>query len=138
MHRPDLRGVALVGVLVAGAWAVGGCGGGGDDKASADAGGIVNSNISNAPQGSPTPRPEAKVKVSDNAFTPATLTVKSGTKVIWEWSGSNPHSILLGGQSSGEKTGSGTYERTFDTPGSTINYQCGIHGAAMSGKIVVE
>lgn len=126
-----------MGVLVLGGVSLAACGGGGA-KAEDDASGIVNTNISNAPQASPTPRTEAKITISDNAFAPATLTVKAGTKVIWEWTGKSPHSILLGGQSSGEKTGSGTYERVFDTPGSTINYQCGIHGAAMAGKIVVE
>ena len=137
MHRPGMRGIALMGVLVLGGSSLVACGGGGA-KTGDDASGIVNSNISNAAQGSPTPRPEAKITISDNAFSPATLTVKAGTKVIWEWTGKNPHSILLGGQSSGEKTGSGTYDRSFDTPGTTINYQCGIHGAAMAGRIVVE
>lgn len=114
------------------------CGGGGDDNSDSSLSSIKNSNISVGQQGSPTPRPEVKIMISDNAFSPAVVTVKAGSKVTWEWSGNNPHSVLLGGQDSGQKTGSGTYERSFDTPGSTINYQCGVHGAAMSGKIVVE
>lgn len=138
MHRPPLRAVAIAGVLALGALGLTACGGGGSEKSGGDTGGIVNTNISGGPAASPTPRPQAKVAVSDNAFSPTSLTVKSGTTVVWEWSGANPHSILLGGQSSGDKTATGSYERSFDTPGSTINYQCGVHGAAMAGKIVVE
>lgn len=137
MHRPGLREV-LAGGVVSATLILVGCGGGGEANAdNQDLSGIKNSNISSA-QTSPTPRPEAKITISDNAFAPAQLTVKAGTKVVWEWGGSNPHSIMLAGQDSGQKTGSGTYERTFDTPGSSFPYQCGVHGASMSGRIVVE
>lgn len=137
MYRSGWQIMVGAGSLMAGAFVFAACGGG-SAKSEPGASDIKNVNISAGAQGSPTPRPEAKIAISDNAFSPATLTVKAGTKVIWEWSGNNPHSVLLGGQDSGQKTGSGTYERSFDTPGSTINYQCGVHGAAMSGKIVVE
>ena len=66
-----------------------------------------------------------------------TVTIKAGTKVIWKWTGTNPHSIQLSGTTSPEQT-SGTYERTFDQRGSSFNYQCGVHKAAMAGKIVIE
>jgi plastocyanin len=38
---------------------------------------------------------------------------------------------------SGVQTGSGTYEATFDEPG-TYEYQCGIHGTAMSARVTVS
>lgn len=85
-----------------------------------------------------TPPPEAKIQVADNSFTPAELTIKAGTKVVWEWSGSNPHSVLLGGRASDTMTGSGKFEKVFDSAGTTFPYQCGVHGAAMSGKIIVQ
>ena len=108
MYRSGL-GFAATGVSLALATALAACGGGGDDKASSgDLSSIKNNNIS-LQQGSPTPRPEAKITISDNAFTPDTLTIKAGTKVVWTWTGSNDHSVLLGGQDSGQKTGSGTY-----------------------------
>jgi plastocyanin len=86
----------------------------------------------------------ATVKVADNSFTPS-VTVRAGGKVTWDWSGSqNPHSVV--GTSANAKDliksevfrgGSGKYEVTFAAPG-TYDYQCGIHGAAMSGKVVVQ
>lgn len=80
---------------------------------------------------------EATIEVKDNAFAPETVTIKAGTKVIWKWSGTNPHSIQLSGTTSTEQT-SGTFERTFDQRGSSFNYQCGVHKTAMVGKIVIE
>jgi len=49
----------------------------------------------------------------------------------------NPHSILLSGTKSPEQT-SGTYARVFDQKGVSYPYQCAVHGAAMSGRIIVE
>jgi len=78
------------------------------------------------------------ITISDNAFAPAKLTVKAGTTVRWVWTGSNAHTVLVAGLNSGEHTGSGTFEQTFPSSGATVQYQCGVHGAAMSGVIVVE
>ncbi|MEO6399036.1 MAG: cupredoxin domain-containing protein [Tepidiformaceae bacterium] len=85
-----------------------------------------------------TPPPETKVVVADNSLTPAEVTIKAGTRVVWEWSGSNPHSVLLSGRASETMTGSGKFEKVFDSPGTTFPYQCGVHGASMSGKIIVQ
>lgn len=85
-----------------------------------------------------TPPPETKVVLADNSFTPAEVTIKAGTKVVWEWGGSNPHSVLLSGRASDTMTGSGKFEKVFDSPGTTFPYQCGVHGASMSGKIIVQ
>ena len=91
-----------------------------------------------ADKATPTPPPQAKVMIADNSFTPAELTIAAGTNVVWEWSGTNPHSVLLGGRASDTLTGSGKFEKVFSTPGTTFPYQCGVHGAAMSGKIIVQ
>jgi plastocyanin len=78
------------------------------------------------------------IKVTDNAFTPAEVTVKKGTIVVWEWEGtSNPHSIQMQGTTSTEQS-SGTFERTMDQPGISLAYQCGVHKAEMTGRIIVE
>ncbi len=81
------------------------------------------------------------VSISDNQFTPASLTVTRGSKVTWNWSGANPHSVVgtFDGQNvqSPTNTGSGTFTFTFSTPG-TYKYQCGVHGAAMPGTIIVQ
>jgi plastocyanin len=81
---------------------------------------------------------ETIVEIADNSFTPGTITIQPGTKVIWKWSGSNPHVVLISGERSPEMTGTGTFEKIFRGGSTTINYQCAIHGAAMSGKIVIQ
>src|SRR5439155_14073766 len=73
---------------------------------------------------------------------PAIDTVAVGSTVTWTWTatGSVPHSVQSLGTpnfaSSAIETGDGkTYSVTFTTPG-TYQYDCAVHGAAMSGRIV--
>jgi plastocyanin len=75
---------------------------------------------------------------------PAQDTVAVGQTVTWTWTntGSEPHSVRSEGSpsftSSAVMTGNGsTYSFTFTTPG-TYQYDCAVHGAAMSGTIVVQ
>jgi plastocyanin len=75
---------------------------------------------------------------------PAVDTVAAGTTVTWTWTGtgSQPHSVRSQGDpsftSSDIKTGSGmTYTFAFTTPG-TYQYDCAVHGNAMTGTIVVQ
>ncbi len=75
---------------------------------------------------------------------PAVDTVAVGTTVVWTWTGtgSTPHSVESEGTpsftSSATQTGSGmTYSLTFTAPG-TYEYDCAVHGSAMSGTIVVQ
>ncbi len=82
------------------------------------------------------------VSITDNAFTPQPLTVKAGTTVTWNWANTrNPHSVVgkYAGQDidSGRHTGADQFTFTFTSPG-TFDYQCGVHGASMPGKIIVE
>jgi plastocyanin len=79
------------------------------------------------------------VTVGDDFFSPATTTVPAGTTVSWTWTGQDPHNVNFddGAPSSGVKT-SGTFTRTFTTPG-TYTYFCSVHGrAVMSGSVVVQ
>lgn len=117
--------VTLVAVMAA-------CGGG----SSSDNAGLPTQGASSKPTAAPPP--EVKVAIADNSFTPAELTIKAGTKVVWEWSGANAHSVMMSGRASDTLTGSGRFERVFDTPGTSFPYQCGVHGAAMSGKVIVQ
>lgn len=81
-----------------------------------------------------------EVEVSDNKFTPSNLTVPVGSKVTWVWTGQRTHSVegSFGGQTvASEKQSGGSFSFTFATKG-TFDYQCGIHGAAMSGKVTVQ
>lgn len=75
---------------------------------------------------------------------PAVDTVAAGTTVTWTWSstGDTPHSVRSEEEptftSSNTLTGNGmTYTFTFNTPG-TYQYDCAIHGDAMTGTIVVQ
>lgn len=80
----------------------------------------------------------------DGTSNPAATTVAVGGTVTWTWTGTGavPHSVQSVGTpgftSSATKTGDGsTYEVTFPTAG-TYQYDCAVHGTAMSGTIVVR
>ncbi|MEO6398292.1 MAG: plastocyanin/azurin family copper-binding protein, partial [Tepidiformaceae bacterium] len=90
---------------------------------------------------SPPGRSLIAVRVEDNAFSPPNLTVPAGATVTWGWSGKNAHSVVAAWQGaavqSKQFTGSGAFDFRFDAAG-TFEYQCGVHGAAMAGKITVK
>ena len=71
---------------------------------------------------------------------PAVDTVAAGDTVTWTWTGGLPHSVQSIGApaftSSTTKTGAGTYQLAFTTPG-TYHYDCAVHGQAMTGTVVV-
>ena len=81
------------------------------------------------------------IQIDDNTFAPSNLTVPMGTKVTWEWGGKNPHSIVGSWEGaavqSQQFSRAGSFEFTFATAG-TFTYQCGVHGAAMAGKVTVK
>ena len=88
--------------------------------------------------------PVAGVEVGNNTFTPSERTVPAGTTVVWTWTntGAVSHSVRSTGApsfpSSAILAGSGqTYVHQFDVAG-TYTYECEVHGAAMSGTIVVQ
>ena len=74
---------------------------------------------------------------------PAVDTVAAGATVTWTWSsGSTPHSVQSQGApsftSSTTQSGNGpTYVVTFTSPG-TYQYNCIVHGNAMTGRVVVQ
>ena len=80
------------------------------------------------------------VTVADNSFSPSNLTITGGTAVTWAWAGKNEHSVT--GTWDGAPLGSprqrdGAFTFRFGRAG-TFEYQCGVHGAAMSGKVTVK
>ena len=133
MVRTAVKYAVVTGGSVMLAVVMAACGGG-----SSSGGADTLATQGGAAKATPTPPPQAKIMIADNSVTPAELTIAAGTNVVWEWSGANPHSVLLGGRASDTLTGSGKFERVFSTPGTTFPYQCGVHGAAMSGKIIVQ
>ena len=75
---------------------------------------------------------------------PAVDTVAAGTTVEWKWvgTGSVSHSTRSTGSpsftSSAIMTGSGTtYSIEFTTPG-VYTYDCAVHDAAMTGRVIVQ
>jgi plastocyanin len=72
---------------------------------------------------------------------PAVDTIPVGGSVTWTWTGSLPHGVQSVGSSSFSssaiKTGSGTYAVQFTAPG-TYQYDCAVHGTAMTGTIIVQ
>ena len=72
---------------------------------------------------------------------PAVDTIPVGGTVTWTWTGSLPHGVHSTGStsftSSRIMTGSGMHAVTFTAPG-TYQYDCAVHGTAMSGTIVVR
>ena len=79
--------------------------------------------------------------VRNNTINAAVDTLGVGGTITWTWVGSSFHSVQSTGapsftSSTPAKT-SGTYALLFNTIG-TYTYQCGVHGASMSGTLVVK
>ena len=78
--------------------------------------------------------------VANFSFTPATLTVTTGTTVTWRFDQpSAPHNVVSLATppvfNSGTPKGTGTYSFTFTAPG-TYDYVCQVH-PSMRGTVVV-
>lgn len=132
----SLRTVAYVGAFALAALFMAACGGSSDSSPSAKSG--FGAAVQQAEKASPTAATVTIITISDNKFEPAEITIKAGSTVRWQWSGNNPHSVLISGSDSGQHTGSGTFDRTFAAAGASFPFQCGVHGASMSGRITVE
>jgi plastocyanin len=85
------------------------------------------------------------VTLSDNAFTPATVTVSVGETVTWDYpSGSSVHNVHFDDGSFNQPPqpappgvpGVWPVSRKFDTPGE-FTYLCDAHAQTMKGKVVV-
>ncbi|HYL54517.1 MAG TPA: plastocyanin/azurin family copper-binding protein [Gemmatimonadales bacterium] len=75
---------------------------------------------------------------------PAVDTIAAGSTVTWTWNAAGSHSIQSTGQvpnifrnSVVMNAANHSYAVTFQNPG-TYPYDCAVHGAAMSGVIVVQ
>jgi plastocyanin len=80
---------------------------------------------------------EAKVGIDNFAFTPAELTVKPGTTIVFENHDDIPHLVVAvdGKYRSKALDTNDKFSITFDKPGD-YPYFCGLH-PHMKGKIVV-
>lgn len=131
--------VALSAALVT----ISACGGSGSS------GGNLNTGPGPTPTPTPTP-PSTTVTLANLAFNPGSLSVSVGATVTWTWNdcggsgGYGPGTCVQHGVVFDDGSGivspiqdTGTFTRTFNTAG-TFNYHCAIHGAAMTGKIIVS
>jgi plastocyanin len=86
----------------------------------------------------PSPLPTFHVEISNNAFSPASLTVPVGATVVWKNDDPYAHTVTMQGTNgfdSGNLGGGQTFSRTFTTAG-TYPYECSIH-PSMTATIVV-
>ena len=83
------------------------------------------------------PSTSNSVEVHDNFFSPTTMTVAVGTTVTWTWSSANAHDVTFTDNVHSATQSSGSFSRQFTAAGS-YDYMCSVHGAAMSGRIVVQ
>lgn len=82
------------------------------------------------------PPTSRSVDVQDDQFVAASVRVATGGTVRWTWRGGNLHNVsFTDGRTSLTQT-NGTFERTFDAPGS-YRYSCTVHGQSMSGTVTV-
>lgn len=87
-----------------------------------------------------------KVTLTDNAFTPATVTVSVGETVTWDYpSGSSAHNVHFDDGSFDMPPqpappgvpGVWPVSRRFDTPGE-FTYRCDAHAQTMKGRLTVS
>jgi len=81
----------------------------------------------------------ATVTIAGFAFDPASVTINAGDSVTWTNHDQAAHSVVFtgGGPRTGVLATGASATLTFVTAG-TFNYICGIHGAAMSGTVIVR
>ena len=91
--------------------------------------------------------PPGGVSVTNNVFSPVTKTVAVGSSVQWAWNSCTgdvysgqtcvSHNVVFDDGVTSGLQDQGTFNRTFNVAG-TYNYHCAVHGAAMSGSIIVQ
>ncbi len=142
MHQRFRLAVALA---VLGAVA---CGGGGSSYPTSSSG--TGGSNGTPPPPPPTTSTTASITIADYSFTPDSISIKSGTTVIWTNTGAVAHTATAddGSFDSGQLAGSsggggygggssgGTYSTTFAMAG-TFAYHCTNHPTQMKAKIVV-
>lgn len=115
-------------------------------------GGGYNTDPGSSGNNPPPPPPPSgssnTVTLQATSFSPTTISVNAGTTVTWEWApctddgygGTCPtHAVTFddGSNIASATQSTGTFTRTFATAG-TYKYHCAIHGATMSGQVVVQ
>ena len=116
------------------------CGGG-----SSSSDGITSPPPTNTPP--PPNSSTTALTVQNNHYSPANDSVAVGATLTWTWdtctgdgyggSQCSDHSVKFDDGPASPIQSSGTFKRQFTTAG-TYTYHCAVHGAAMSGKVIVH
>lgn len=70
---------------------------------------------------------DATVSIVDMSFSPAATNIRVGDAVAWTWDdGRIDHDVVFGGGPASPRQRSGTWQFTFDRPG-TYEYVCSLH-----------
>ncbi len=90
----------------------------------------------------PTHAATQTVAVGNNIYDPASINVDVGDTVQWDWPAAPnqiPHSVTsdTGSEMQSATQATGTYSKTFDTPG-TYAYHCVVHPDEMTGSVTVQ
>src|SRR5579862_2894774 len=127
------------GLFAAGAIVLAACGGGGGTSAGANnmAGMVAAAQKAGNNAGASTAVATDTVGIKNFAFSPATITVKAGSTVVWTNDDSIQHDVTFngGGIVSGAMNHNDTFSHTFPTAG-TYHYICSIH-PFMHGTVIV-
>lgn len=93
--------------------------------------------------GNMNPPSTVTVSVGDNFFDPASVTVTTGSTIIWKNMGTHNHTATSGSPSarsglfdSGPLSPNQSFQQTFSTPGN-FAYFCTVH-PEMTGMIIVQ
>lgn len=81
------------------------------------------------------------VAVKNNSFSPKTVSIKKGSKVVWKWTqGGVPHNVTPENGNPGSKTSSKKgykFTKAFPKAG-TFKYVCTLHPGAMKMTVRVS
>ena len=105
-------------------------------------GGCYSSKSTTSTSSTTTPVSSSTVTIQNMAFSPASITVPTGTIVTWTNNDSVTHTVTGTGNgapngfNSGNLASGTTYSFTFTDPG-TYTYQCTIH-PSMTGTVIVQ
>ena len=128
------------GLFAAGAIVLAACGGGGGSGTSSagnDMAGMMMAAPGAGNGAHATPVATDAVHIKNFAFSPATVTVKAGSTIVWTNDDSIQHDVTFdgGGIASSTLNHNDTFSHTFPTAG-TYHYICSIH-PFMHGTVIV-
>ncbi|MFN2566064.1 MAG: plastocyanin/azurin family copper-binding protein [Gemmatimonadaceae bacterium] len=100
------------------------------------------------PPGQQPPSTSTSITVRNNRFDPSSTTINVGTTVTWTWDACSDdgyggrscvdHNVTFDGGGAASPTQSdGVFSRLFNAAG-TFTYRCTVHGAPMTGQVIVR